>query len=142
MTYYEILGVAEDADEDQIRKAWKATALRLHPDHGGDEVEFARARQAYETLNSPIVRRVYDRARARAAAASEPVSAAGAAHRPPRVNRDHQRQVLEGAWNRIVDVVFDELDYVAKEFLTLPPARDRAPPRPRPRSREKGTGRR
>jgi DnaJ homolog subfamily A member 2 len=33
---YETLGVAKDADENEIRKAYKKLALKNHPDKGGD----------------------------------------------------------------------------------------------------------
>jgi DnaJ family protein A protein 2 len=33
---YQVLGVAKDADESEIRKAYKKLALKNHPDKGGD----------------------------------------------------------------------------------------------------------
>jgi DnaJ family protein A protein 2 len=33
---YQVLGVAKDADENEIRKAYKKLALKNHPDKGGD----------------------------------------------------------------------------------------------------------
>ena len=33
---YQTLGVAKDADENEIRKAYKKLALKNHPDKGGD----------------------------------------------------------------------------------------------------------
>jgi DnaJ homolog subfamily A member 2 len=40
---YKALGVAKDADENEIKKAYKKLALRHHPDKGGD-VEKVRPR--------------------------------------------------------------------------------------------------
>jgi DnaJ family protein A protein 2 len=33
---YQVLGVSKDADENEIRKAYKKLALKNHPDKGGD----------------------------------------------------------------------------------------------------------
>jgi DnaJ-class molecular chaperone len=63
MDYYVVLGIAEDADEEMIRSAFRALARRYHPDvgAGSSPVEFQRAREAYETLVDPERRRLYDR---------------------------------------------------------------------------------
>ena len=63
MSYYVVLGIAEDADEDTVRSAFRALARRYHPDAGGGSsiVAFQRAREAYETLSDPERRRRYDR---------------------------------------------------------------------------------
>jgi len=65
MDYYLVLGVAEDADEETIRSAFRLLARRYHPDvgPGSSPVEFQRAREAYETLADPERRRCYDRQR-------------------------------------------------------------------------------
>ena len=66
MDYYVVLGIAEDADEEMIRSAFRALARRYHPDvgAGSSPVEFQRAREAYETLVDPERRRQYDQLRA------------------------------------------------------------------------------
>jgi curved DNA-binding protein CbpA len=66
MNYYVVLGIAEDADEDTVRSAFRALARRYHPDvgAGSSQVEFQRAREAYETLVDPERRRRYDQLRA------------------------------------------------------------------------------
>ncbi|MBA2319782.1 MAG: DnaJ domain-containing protein, partial [Deltaproteobacteria bacterium] len=65
--YYEILGVAKDADEAAIKKAFRAIARECHPDVAGDDptkgLRFKRAREAYETLVEPTLRARYDRPR-------------------------------------------------------------------------------
>ena len=63
MNYYVVLGIAEDADGDTIRSAFRAMARRYHPDAGAgaSSEAFRRVVEAYETLNDPHRRRVYDR---------------------------------------------------------------------------------
>jgi curved DNA-binding protein CbpA len=63
MNYYVVLGIAEDADGDTIRSAFRALARRYHPDAGpgSSTVEFQRALEAYETLSDPERRRLHDR---------------------------------------------------------------------------------
>src|SRR4030095_8708133 len=63
MNYYVVLGIAEDADEEMIRSAFRALARRYHPDVGvgSSPVEFHRVREAYEALADPERRHRYDR---------------------------------------------------------------------------------
>jgi molecular chaperone DnaJ len=62
---YEVLGVARDADETAIKKAFRKLARELHPDvnaHDPDaEEKFKEAAEAYEILNDPERRATYDR---------------------------------------------------------------------------------
>jgi molecular chaperone DnaJ len=62
---YEVLGVARDADEAEIKKAFRRLARELHPDvnkHDPDaEEKFKEAAEAYEILNDPERRATYDR---------------------------------------------------------------------------------
>ena len=62
---YEVLGVARDADEREIKKAFRALARKLHPDVNTDdpdaEEKFKEAAEAYEMLSDPERRRIYDR---------------------------------------------------------------------------------
>jgi curved DNA-binding protein CbpA len=62
ISYYVVLGIAEDADSDTIRSAFRALARRYHPDAGvgSSTLEFRRALEAYETLSDPERRRLYD----------------------------------------------------------------------------------
>src|SRR5919108_5517837 len=62
---YEVLGVPRDADDAQIKKAFRRLARELHPDinrHDPDaEEKFKEAAEAYEILNDQERRAMYDR---------------------------------------------------------------------------------
>ena len=62
--YYEVLGVPRDADEAQVKKAFRRLARELHPDvnaHDPDaEAKFKEAAEAYEVLSDPDRRQPYD----------------------------------------------------------------------------------
>ena len=49
--YYAILGVSRDADQSEIKKAYRKKARETHPDYGGDEEAFKAVSVAYETLS-------------------------------------------------------------------------------------------
>ena len=63
--YYEILGVAKNADGDAIKKAYRRLAIQYHPDknQGSPEAEekFKEATEAYEVLRDDQKRAAYDR---------------------------------------------------------------------------------
>lgn len=61
--YYEVLGVDRDATGDEIKRAFRALARRLHPDVGppGARESFHDVVAAYEILSHPRKRRLYDR---------------------------------------------------------------------------------
>lgn len=63
--YYTLLGVARDADAEEIKKAYRKLALKYHPDRneGSKESEerFKEITQAYEVLRDPEKRQLYDR---------------------------------------------------------------------------------
>lgn len=62
--YYEVLGVDKNASEEEIKKAYKKTALKYHPDRNpGDKVaeeKFKEAAEAYDVLRDPQKRQQYD----------------------------------------------------------------------------------
>lgn len=60
MNYYDILGVNENASQDDIKKAYKKLAMKHHPDRGGDNKKFQEISQAYDTLSDPNKRSHYD----------------------------------------------------------------------------------
>lgn len=68
MDYYRILGIPKEADEEQIKQAYRREAKKYHPDLNPDdpvaEARFKEIAEAYETLSDEGKRRAYDRKRA------------------------------------------------------------------------------
>ena len=58
---YERIGVAKDASDTDIKKAYRKLALTHHPDKGGDAEKFKQISEAYAVLSDPEKRRVYDK---------------------------------------------------------------------------------
>ncbi len=62
--YYEILGIARDASEDDIKRAYRRLAMKYHPDRNPNdaeaEVRFKEAAEAYEVLSDPALRQRYN----------------------------------------------------------------------------------
>ncbi|MFC5444159.1 J domain-containing protein [Rhizobium halophytocola] len=57
---YMMLDIERDADDQEIKSAYRKAAKNAHPDSGGDSEQFARLQSAFDLLKDPVRRRVYD----------------------------------------------------------------------------------
>lgn len=66
--YYQIMGIARDATQDDIKRAYRKLARKYHPDvskEPGAEARFKEIGEAYEVLKDPEKRAAYDQLGAR-----------------------------------------------------------------------------
>ena len=64
-SYYKILGVNENASNNELRKAFCKLSIELHPDTTSLEIDIAKSKfqevlEAYENLNNSNLRKIYD----------------------------------------------------------------------------------
>ena len=63
--YYEVLGIARNAPEEEIKRAYRKLAVKVHPDKNPDdphaEEKFKELGEAYDVLMDPNKRAAYDR---------------------------------------------------------------------------------
>lgn len=61
MDYYSTLGIGRNASQEEIKKAYKKQSMAHHPDRtGGDDAKFKEINEAYQTLNDPQNKQMYD----------------------------------------------------------------------------------
>ncbi|MDV3242828.1 MAG: molecular chaperone DnaJ [Methylocaldum sp.] len=62
--YYELLGVARNASDSDIKKSFRRLAMKYHPDRNRDnpkaEEQFKKIKEAYDVLSDPKKRSAYD----------------------------------------------------------------------------------
>ena len=63
--YYEVLGIGREADDGEIKKAYRKLAMQYHPDRNSgkkdSEIRFKEVSEAYEVLSDADKRSAYDR---------------------------------------------------------------------------------
>lgn len=65
ISYYDLLGVSKNATDSDIKKAFRALTIKMHPDKAGNtpeaEKKFQEIKKAYEVLSDPDKRKMYDK---------------------------------------------------------------------------------
>jgi len=68
-SYYDTLGVQEDATPEEIKTAYRKLAMKLHPDKNNGDMFFKkifiRVHEAYDTLSNTVKRKEYDQSKQR-----------------------------------------------------------------------------
>ncbi len=61
MDYYQVLGLSKNANQEEIKKAYRKLAHQYHPDKGGDTEKFKQISEAYQVLSNSEKRDQYDK---------------------------------------------------------------------------------
>ena len=110
--YYDLLGIARTATEEELKKAYRKKAVQFHPDKnpGNKESEemFKKVSEAYEALKDPEKRAAYDRYGHAAfqQAGGGPRGAGGGFHDPFDIFREVFGQQQGGGGGGIFDEFF------------------------------------
>lgn len=99
---YEVLGVAADVDDEELRRAYRLRLRQTHPDTGGDAAQFVQVQRAWELVGTADARATYDRGHGFGATAS--YSPDAPAWRPPTRPADTRPKARSfgqpGGWRR------------------------------------------
>jgi molecular chaperone DnaJ len=96
--YYDTLGIAQNATEEEVRKAFRRKALEYHPDRNKDpgaSEKFQEVNEAYQVLTDPQRRAQYDR-----------FGHAGVGSQSPSAGRGFDMNDLLGGYGSIFDAFF------------------------------------
>ncbi|MDE7200095.1 MAG: DnaJ domain-containing protein [Lachnospiraceae bacterium] len=106
MDYYKILGVPRDADEEQIKRAYRKKAKQYHPDlnpgNAEAEAKFKEIVEAYEVLGNAEKREAYDLKQEKAAGFGQKTGQ----NRTENKNRASARQVNFGEFTKDMEKYF------------------------------------
>ena len=58
--YYEVLGLSNNASQDEIKKSYRKLSFKHHPDRGGEKEKFQQLNEAYSVLSDETKRKQYD----------------------------------------------------------------------------------
>jgi curved DNA-binding protein CbpA len=58
--YYKRLNISKNASEEEIKKAYRQQAMKLHPDKGGNHTDMRKLNKIYKTLTDPKKRKRYN----------------------------------------------------------------------------------
>ncbi|MEV8025062.1 DnaJ domain-containing protein [Microbacterium sp. NPDC080220] len=101
---YEVLGVAADASDDDLRKAYRLRLRQTHPDTGGDAAQFVQVQRAWELVGTAEARAAYDRGHGFGEAASYGPDPSAPMWRPPARQADTRPRARSfgqpGGWRR------------------------------------------
>lgn len=112
--YYEILGLPSDASPEEIRRAYRSAAQRLHPDkniNSGETELFIKIQEAYDNLSMPERRSLYDKKLIDGSSRRAPVD----------IQFKYSREAIE----RLAE---QQLFYVLLELTARPEAEDTSNP--------------
>lgn len=122
MDCYAVLGVPPDADQDEIKAAFRARALECHPDRaeadeGAAREEFVRVRKAFELLSDPQKRAAYDAADQDTDAAPTAVDPEGTVRR--RSYKRAWRQRRQNGPLSVSQIVLDQVGGLSADYETV-----------------------
>ncbi|MBC7542015.1 MAG: DnaJ domain-containing protein [Candidatus Sericytochromatia bacterium] len=125
-SYYDVLGVARNATSEDIRRAFRSEAKRLHPDTvNGTANAMIQLNEAYDTLKDPARRGTYDQTQQRQSyrlqrrpasqsqAGMDPIDYVALVFRPLDLNVVRALRAIDLAIDELAYDIYDDI-YIAK----------------------------